>query len=126
MICVSIFFKELCQGRMSSFVQRMTNGLLKKPTILELEQKAKTQHEDRMKRCGLKVTVVGIPETIDNDIPVIDKSIGFNTVVEEEQRAINSAHVEAESAENGIGAVKLMGRCSDNREHTQQRRQPPT
>lgn len=41
---------------------------------------------------------------------VIDKSFGFDTAVEEAQRAINAAHVEAESAENGIGVVKLMGR----------------
>ncbi|KAH9799800.1 ATP-dependent 6-phosphofructokinase 3 [Citrus sinensis] len=41
---------------------------------------------------------------------VIDKSFGFDTAVEEAQRAINAAHVEAESIENGIGVVKLMGR----------------
>lgn len=43
---------------------------------------------------------------------VIDRSFGFDTAVEEAQRAINAAHVEAESAENGIGVVKLMGRYS--------------
>lgn len=43
---------------------------------------------------------------------VIDKSFGFDTAVEEAQRAINAAHVEAESTENGIGVVKLMGRYS--------------
>jgi len=43
---------------------------------------------------------------------VIDKSFGFDTAVEEAQRAINAAHGEAESAENGIGVVKLMGRNS--------------
>uniref|UniRef100_A0A1U7UMT4 ATP-dependent 6-phosphofructokinase 3 n=1 Tax=Nicotiana sylvestris TaxID=4096 RepID=A0A1U7UMT4_NICSY len=43
---------------------------------------------------------------------VIDKSFGFDTAVEEAQRAINAAHVEAQSAENGIGVVKLMGRYS--------------
>ena len=43
---------------------------------------------------------------------VIDKSFGFDTAVEEAQRAINAAHVEAESIENGIGVVKLMGRYS--------------
>lgn len=32
--------------------------------------------------------------------------------MEEAQRAINAAHVEAESGENGIGVVKLMGRYS--------------
>ncbi|GJY27202.1 PAZ domain-containing protein [Tanacetum coccineum] len=65
-----------------------------------------------VKRRGLKAVVAGIPKTIDNDIPVIDKSFGFDTAVEEAQRAINAAHVEAESAENGIGVVKLMGRNS--------------
>lgn len=45
-------------------------------------------------------------------VQVIDKSFGFDTAVEEAQRAINAAHVESESIENGIGFVKLMGRYS--------------
>ncbi|VAH79370.1 unnamed protein product [Triticum turgidum subsp. durum] len=65
-----------------------------------------------IRRRGLKVAVAGIPKTIDNDIAVIDKSFGFDTAVEEAQRAIDAAHVEASSAENGIGLVKLMGRYS--------------
>ncbi|CAM0882806.1 unnamed protein product [Alopecurus aequalis] len=65
-----------------------------------------------IRRRGLKVAVAGIPKTIDNDIAVIDKSFGFDSAVEEAQRAINAAHVEASSAENGIGLVKLMGRYS--------------
>ncbi|KAK8553495.1 hypothetical protein V6N13_062299 [Hibiscus sabdariffa] len=67
---------------------------------------------EEIKRRGLKVAVAGVPKTIDNDIPVIDKSFGFDTAVEEAQRAINAAHVEATSIENGIGLVKLMGRYS--------------
>ncbi|KAL8102500.1 hypothetical protein AgCh_027123 [Apium graveolens] len=67
---------------------------------------------EEIRRRGLKVAVAGIPKTIDNDIPVIDKSFGFDSAVEEAQRAINAAHVEAESTENGIGLVKLMGRNS--------------
>ncbi|KAF6166136.1 hypothetical protein GIB67_023846 [Kingdonia uniflora] len=43
---------------------------------------------------------------------VIDKSFGFDTAVEEAQRAINVAHVEVENFENGVGIVKLMGRYS--------------
>jgi hypothetical protein len=43
---------------------------------------------------------------------VIDKSFGFDTAVEEAQRAINAAHVEVNSVENGVGIVKLMGRYS--------------
>lgn len=45
-------------------------------------------------------------------VQIIDKSFGFDTAVEEAQRAISAAHVEAESFENGIGVVKLMGRYS--------------
>lgn len=67
---------------------------------------------EEIRRRGLKVAIAGIPKTIDNDIPVIDKSFGFDTAVEEAQRAINAAHVEAGSIENGIGVVKLMGRYS--------------
>ncbi|CAI0449666.1 unnamed protein product [Linum tenue] len=68
-------------------------------------------HEEVEKR-GMKVAVAGIPKTIDNDIAVIDKSFGFDTAVEEAQRAINAAHVEVECVENGVGVVKLMGRYS--------------
>ncbi|KAI3447070.1 hypothetical protein Pfo_003735 [Paulownia fortunei] len=67
---------------------------------------------EEIRRRGLKVAVAGIPKTIDNDIPVIDKSFGFDSAVEEAERAINAAHVEATSIENGIGLVKLMGRYS--------------
>ncbi|KAL0426947.1 UNVERIFIED_CONTAM: ATP-dependent 6-phosphofructokinase [Sesamum latifolium] len=66
---------------------------------------------EEIRRRGLKVAVAGIPKTIDNDIPVIDKSFGFDSAVEAE-RAITAAHVEATSIENGIGLVKLMGRYS--------------
>ena len=51
---------------------------------------------------GLKVSVVGIPKTIDNDILHIDKTFGFDTAVEEAQKAIKAAAVEAKSALNGV------------------------
>ncbi|CAO2829518.1 unnamed protein product [Amaranthus hypochondriacus] len=64
-------------------------------------------------RCRkLNVSVVGIPKTVDNDVGIIDQSFGFQTAVEIAQEAINAAHVEAESAVNGIGLVKLMGRST--------------
>ncbi|KAL4469541.1 hypothetical protein ABPG74_004794 [Tetrahymena malaccensis] len=58
----------------------------------------------------LNISIVGIPKTIDNDIPIIDKSFGFETSVEEAVKAIQSAHVEAHCAEYGVGLVRLMGR----------------
>lgn len=44
----------------------------------------------------LRVAVVGVPKTIDNDILLMDKTFGFDTAVEEAQRAINSAYIEVE------------------------------
>lgn len=73
-------------------------GLLK---IFELIQRRK-----------LKISITGIPKTVDNDIGIIDKSFGFQTAVEMAQQAISAAHVEAVSAVNGIGLVKLMGRST--------------
>ncbi|KAG8055496.1 hypothetical protein GUJ93_ZPchr0001g32646 [Zizania palustris] len=75
-------------------------------------QKGAYEIYKEIRRRGLKVAVAGIPKTIDNDIAIIDKSFGFDSAVEEAQRAIDAAHVEASSAENGIGLVKLMGRYS--------------
>ncbi len=63
-------------------------------------------------RRGLKVGVIGIPKTIDNDISYVDASFGFETAVAESRTAIYSAHTEATGARNGIGLVKLMGRES--------------
>ncbi|XP_042445214.1 ATP-dependent 6-phosphofructokinase 5, chloroplastic-like isoform X2 [Zingiber officinale] len=68
-------------------------------------------HNECCKR-KLKVSVVGVPKTIDNDVLLMDKTFGFDTAVEEAQRAINSAYIEARSAYHGIGVVKLMGRSS--------------
>jgi 6-phosphofructokinase len=42
----------------------------------------------------------------------IDKCFGFDTAVEEAQRALLAAKVEAVSGYRGLGIVKLMGRSS--------------
>lgn len=97
----------------------------------------KIYHEIR--RRGLKIAVVSVPKTIDNDIAIIDRSfgtcplllhyvlrfiwrspdiarpwpecfvpwIGFETAVDEAQRAINAAYVEAHSFPDCVGIVKL-------------------
>ncbi len=61
---------------------------------------------------GLKIAVVGIPKTIDNDISFVDRTFGFETAVSEATRVLNAAHEEARGARNGIGLVKVMGRDS--------------
>ena len=63
-------------------------------------------------RRGLPIAVVGIPKTIDNDVPFVQKTFGFETAVAEARRATYAANTEAEAARNGIGLVKLMGRDS--------------
>jgi 6-phosphofructokinase 1 len=65
-----------------------------------------------VERRGLKVGVIGIPKTIDNDIHFIDQSFGFESAFDAAVDVIRSAHVEANGARNGIGMVKLMGRHS--------------
>ena len=61
---------------------------------------------------GLKIGVVGVPKTIDNDIYMVSRSFGFDTAVDVATRAIISASNEAEGYPNGIGLIKLMGRHS--------------
>ena len=61
---------------------------------------------------GLYIAVVGVPKTIDNDIPYIDQSFGFQTAFSHASDAIRAARVEATATANGIGLVKLMGRHS--------------
>jgi len=61
---------------------------------------------------NLRIAVVGIPKTIDNDIPFIDHSFGFRTAFSRATESIRAAHIEARSAPGGVGLVKLMGRHS--------------
>jgi 6-phosphofructokinase 1 len=68
-------------------------------------------HEAAARR-GLKLSVIGVPKTIDNDVSYVQKTFGFETAVSEARRATYAANTEAEAAENGIGLVKLMGRDS--------------
>jgi len=59
---------------------------------------------------GLKIGVVGVPKTIDNDIHMVSRSFGFDSAVDVATKAIISASNEAEGYPNGIGLIKLMGR----------------
>ncbi len=61
---------------------------------------------------GLKISVVGVPKTIDNDLSFIDSSFGFDTAVSQAVPSVRGAHVEAKNSINGIGLVKVMGRES--------------
>ncbi|MFY9934228.1 MAG: ATP-dependent 6-phosphofructokinase [Streptosporangiaceae bacterium] len=61
---------------------------------------------------GVVLSVIGVPKTIDNDVPYIDHSFGFQTAFARAADSIKAAHTEASSTPYGVGLVKLMGRHS--------------
>ena len=65
--------------------------------------------EEIRKRGGSR-SIVGIPKTIDNDVPYVYQSFGYATALEEATDVLRRAHVEAKCHHNGVGLVKLMGR----------------
>ncbi len=67
---------------------------------------------DEITNRKLKISVAGIPKTIDNDINLIDKSFGFETAFTIANDIIRFAHNEARGVYNGIAIIKLMGRNS--------------
>lgn len=74
--------------------------------------KAASLLTDAIKKRDLKISIIGVPKTIDNDIHLISKSFGFDTSVEIATNAIKAGHTEAKGYPNGIGIIKLMGRHS--------------
>jgi 6-phosphofructokinase 1 len=64
------------------------------------------------KQKGVNISFSGIPKTIDNDIPIIDQSFGFDTSCTVAAQMIQSVFIEATCSQYGIGLIKLMGRHS--------------
>ncbi len=93
-----------CLERMNIGVLFMTGG--------DGTLKAAIKIADEISNRGLKISVIGIPKTIDNDIYMVSRSFGFDTAVDVATMAIRSAHNEARGYPNGIGLIKLMGRHS--------------
>jgi 6-phosphofructokinase 1 len=67
---------------------------------------------EEIERRGLKIAIVGIPKTIDNDIQLCDQTFGFATAIDVARQVLDCAHAESKSVNNGVGLVKLMGRDS--------------
>jgi 6-phosphofructokinase 1 len=65
---------------------------------------------EEVTRRGLRIAIVGIPKTIDNDIAYCQQTFGLMTAVEKADEILRGAHIEARGAINGIGLVKVMGR----------------
>lgn len=75
-------------------------------------QRACLEITEEIERRDLKISCVGIPKTIDNDIMFVQRSFGFDTAVAKAVEAVGAAHMEAKSAPDGIGLVQVMGRDS--------------
>ena len=67
---------------------------------------------DAAARLGVELSVIGVPKTIDNDIPYLDQSFGFQTAFTRATESIKAALTEASSTQYGVGLVKVMGRHS--------------
>jgi 6-phosphofructokinase 1 len=67
---------------------------------------------EEIQRRKLKISVIGIPKTIDDDVQYVNRSFGYFTAIEKAKEVIDSAHVEARCVLNGISIVKVMGRDS--------------
>ena len=75
-------------------------------------QRGAHEIQQEIQKRGLPKSVVGIPKTIDNDVPFVELSFGFVTALEVASEVLRGAHVEAIGAPNGVGLVKLMGRAA--------------
>jgi len=67
---------------------------------------------DEVTRRGAAIAVVGVPKSIDNDVPLVDKTFGYETAFSIAVESIRAAHTEACAYRNGVGLVRLMGRHS--------------
>lgn len=65
---------------------------------------------EEIARRGLHKSIIGIPKTIDNDVPYVEMSFGYVTALEVASDVLRGAHVEAKGALNGVSLVKVMGR----------------
>ena len=98
-------------GTIVDWLERMSAGILflvGGDGTLMASKKIAEEIENR----NLKISVIGIPKTIDNDIYLVSRSFGFDTAVDVATLAIKGAHNEAVAYPNGIGLIKLMGRHS--------------
>ncbi|MBB4686898.1 ATP-dependent 6-phosphofructokinase [Amycolatopsis jiangsuensis] len=74
--------------------------------------RAATFLSEAIRARGLDIAVIGVPKTIDNDLPFTDQSFGFQSAFARATDFISAVAVEAAAGLNGVGIVKLMGRHS--------------
>src|SRR6202034_1825488 len=59
--------------------------------------------DEEAERRGVPLSIIGVPKTIDNDIPYLDQSFGFQTAFSRATDSIKPALTEASSSPNGVG-----------------------
>lgn len=75
-------------------------------------QRGALQISEEAQKRNLKLSIMGIPKTIDNDLMYVGRTFGFQTAFAIARDAVTSAHAEAISHKNGVAIVRLMGRHS--------------
>lgn len=73
-------------------------------------QKGGNELSQEARKRNHPLAVVGIPKTVDNDVPFVSRTFGYLTAVEEAANVLHRAHTEARSVHNSIALVKRMGR----------------
>ncbi|CAG9463073.1 unnamed protein product [Pedinophyceae sp. YPF-701] len=67
---------------------------------------------EELHRREVVCAVITVPKTVDNCMPLLDRTFGFDSAVQAAQDALRAADVEASSGLDGIGIVKVMGKDS--------------
>lgn len=98
----------MIRNRMPLIIYHAIGNLTVSPLLQSLI--AKVAEEVRAR--GLEIAVAVIPKTIDNDIPLVDRTFGFESAVNAARQAIDVAATEAQGFPLGLGVVKVMGRHS--------------
>ena len=73
-------------------------------------QRGASKIVEEIKKRNTPISVIGIPKTIDNDVPFVWETFGFSTAVEQARNVIKNAAVEVSSYLDSVAIVKLMGR----------------
>lgn len=66
-------------------------------------------HETIKKR-NLNIAFCVVPKELTNAIPITERSIGFETALEETQKMVEAGYSESHAHDNGISIIKVAGR----------------
>lgn len=97
----------------SEVVEDVSEQVLKNLAALDLEALVAIGGDGTMRMCANLIQrgakIVGVPKTIDNDLPATDQTFGYDTAVMVATEAIDRLHTTAESHDR-IVLCEVMGR----------------